>query len=73
MTLIFFDPEDAQKHTEGTHIKLTLHEPSPRTEIDTLLNCMTERELHGYDEYDGWSDGYPEADFHSPDCDGNLN
>ena len=64
---LHFDPNDDEKLSFGSHVKLILHEPGG-DEVDALLNCMTQRELCGCDDHDGWCDGHPEANFNTSDC-----
>ena len=86
-----FDPQDVFPSPHGTPATLKLHDangnpiPSKATlmnaitsPIERLLNCMTNKELTGIKDYDGWKDGYDNPNFAkypddlNPDNPGNI-
>ena len=63
-----FDPSDYSKEVCGFTVKNLLsvppllEEPFSGGPVDEFLSYLTTRELLGYEEYDGFYDGYPAMD-----------
>jgi hypothetical protein len=59
----FFDPEDAKRVTLGHAAAMAIANEHPQdTPADDLISYLSYRELTGYELYDGYYDGYPDAD-----------